>query len=790
MPKNVILKISQKGARKTVKALKSVAGGLTSIGKKAALVSGGLGILSVKLAGDFQKSLLEVTTLMTKVNDRTLPNMSYELRNVAASSGLALKSISKAKYDIVSAGFSSAADSAKVLAASAKLAVGGVTTAASAADLLTTALNAYGKTSEEVTNVSDTLFTTVRLGKTTMNELAASLGQVLPFSKAMNLSLKDVGASMAVLTASGINTAEATTALRSAIIQLNAPSKGAKDAMNEAGISVKRFEDGTVDLVETIRQFQGLDPETIKKYIPNVRAIAAVQTMANNFEKLEDNVRQFSTETANASQTAFEKMTTAFNTQFAMLRNNSQNIMITIGDAIIKVIQPKIEAANKEFEKIGKIGWENVSQTISDNIEPILDTLGKAFNIFFNMIDNRLGLLKIKFLDAINPFVDMSEKIGVMQAKLKIEMSASTGLISQLFTNMYNDIVDKAWVASKKQELAAKKPATEVKENLTPALKDIETFGERFEAGMLKAEGGIIRAKKATKDWEEDLGNLIKMLGPVFEKVKVPGMERGTNETYIDFFTGLNVAFANTGETSQVFWDNLTGGMQNGMEMFDGYVSGVSSLFENMYAHKKQLLDNDMNAEIKSSQASFERRKKEIINSNTVGGKLTEDGQKKLQELETGHNSAINNIKEEFRQKEIEAQKKLKPIKYAQAVSDTASAVIGALGNKPWTPLNFALAGVVAAAGAAEIATIAAQPFAQGGLVGGVGNIDSVPAILTPGEFVMSKQAVQNIGAQNLADMNQGGGGITLNITAPLVDESVVDHIIPAIEKAQRMNLA
>jgi hypothetical protein len=39
--------------------------------------------------------------------------------------------------------------------------------------------------------------------------------------------------------------------------------------------------------------------------------------------------------------------------------------------------------------------------------------------------------------------------------------------------------------------------------------------------------------------------------------------------------------------------------------------------------------------------------------------------------------------------------------------------------------------------------------------------------------------------------MNQGSsGGITLNISAPLVDETVIDTIIPAIEKAQRMNLA
>ena len=59
------------------------------------------------------------------------------------------------------------------------------------------------------------------------------------------------------------------------------------------------------------------------------------------------------------------------------------------------------------------------------------------------------------------------------------------------------------------------------------------------------------------------------------------------------------------------------------------------------------------------------------------------------------------------------------------------------------------------------------------------------------GEFVMSRNAVDSIGINNLEQMNRGsGGGITFNISAPLVDETIIDTIIPAIEKAQRMNLA
>jgi 3D (Asp-Asp-Asp) domain-containing protein len=82
------------------------------------------------------------------------------------------------------------------------------------------------------------------------------------------------------------------------------------------------------------------------------------------------------------------------------------------------------------------------------------------------------------------------------------------------------------------------------------------------------------------------------------------------------------------------------------------------------------------------------------------------------------------------------------------------------------------------------------QRFATGGMVQGR---DNVPIMAQAGEFIMQRSAVQNIGVQNLADMNRtgsAGGAVTVNISAPLVDDTVVESILPAIEKARRMNLA
>ncbi len=54
------------------------------------------------------------------------------------------------------------------------------------------------------------------------------------------------------------------------------------------------------------------------------------------------------------------------------------------------------------------------------------------------------------------------------------------------------------------------------------------------------------------------------------------------------------------------------------------------------------------------------------------------------------------------------------------------------------------------------------KKFNKGGIVPGSGNTDSVRAMLTPGEFVMSKGAVQQYGLVTMKSMNAAGGGTNI----------------------------
>ena len=85
-----------------------------------------------------------------------------------------------------------------------------------------------------------------------------------------------------------------------------------------------------------------------------------------------------------------------------------------------------------------------------------------------------------------------------------------------------------------------------------------------------------------------------------------------------------------------------------------------------------------------------------------------------------------------------------------------------------------------------KITLIGRKGFNKGGFVFGSGNTDSVPAMLTPGEVVISKPAVQRIGASNLLNLNREFGGTgrpSYRGGMPYAKEGMVVPDIPKVEK-------
>ena len=107
--------------------------------------------------------------------------------------------------------------------------------------------------------------------------------------------------------------------------------------------------------------------------------------------------------------------------------------------------------------------------------------------------------------------------------------------------------------------------------------------------------------------------------------------------------------------------------------------------------------------------------------------------------------------------------------------------------------LAFAFVPGVGAAG--SVAALLALEAAKAGVRSikfaetGFDGIVNSPTMFVTGESGAERVQVTPLQGPNI-NGPKGGGEITINISAPFVDDTVVESIIPAIEKAQRQNLA
>ncbi len=134
----------------------------------------------------------------------------------------------------------------------------------------------------------------------------------------------------------------------------------------------------------------------------------------------------------------------------------------------------------------------------------------------------------------------------------------------------------------------------------------------------------------------------------------------------------------------------------------------------------------------------------------------------------------------------------------AQAIMNTAIAVTKAFSDYSF-PFSLIVGGIMAAAGAIQIATIASQKFHQGGVVKAHDGlaVDEVPIIAQRGEGVLSRKGMQAIGGSGaLNDINRGGGvaGLTVNIENASFEsgqdiEDVLFEISTAIEEQRRARI-
>lgn len=330
------------GRNEAMGIIKAMAGKITAFD-----VFGGIGISAgiafaqaakgaYEFEKQFQQSMKEVATLSSGIKG-SLTDYMNQVMEITREIPVLANDAAKALYQIVSAGHDGA-NGMKVLEVSAKAAIGGVTDTATAADGITTLLNAYKLDVSEAEKISDQLFTTVKLGKTSFGELGKSIAQVAPIAAAYGVEIDQVLAAVATLTKQGTPTAQAMTQIRASIIAVS-------KVLGDGAFDNRTYQEA---LAEVARQAGGSESK-LRELVPEVEAVNAVLGLTGiNVKEAAGHLEEMQNATG-AAEAAFKEMASSAENQMKLLGNNITAALRPLGQEILKEISSAAQSMNEAF---------------------------------------------------------------------------------------------------------------------------------------------------------------------------------------------------------------------------------------------------------------------------------------------------------------------------------------------------------------------------------------------------------------------------------------------------------
>lgn len=293
----------------------------------------GLGFAAGKAFVDFDNAFVKIAALVG-IPEKELEQLRKQVLALGPDVAQTPIDLANALYFVVSSGFA-ANEAMAVVDASARAAAAGLGTTANVADLVTTAMNAYGHENLAAADATDILVAAVREGKAEPEEFAAALSKSIAQAALLGVSFDEVTASVATLTLAGVSASEAGTALNQMFSNLIKPTDKAREVLEQYGLSMQGLRDllrtgGPVAVIRLLSETFGDNEEAMGAVFGNIRALR----FANNILALsEAQVNKVFDATANSAGDADEAFKKASNSAGFKLKQQ----MVLLNEQLIQL---------------------------------------------------------------------------------------------------------------------------------------------------------------------------------------------------------------------------------------------------------------------------------------------------------------------------------------------------------------------------------------------------------------------------------------------------------------------
>lgn len=352
---NKFLQASEKFAS-AGKALENAGGKISELGdqvQKAGAVIVTASTAMATLAANYESGLAKVNTLVGASKEE-IQAYGESVLQMSNNTGMAVEDATSALYNAISAGVSYG-DSVQYINDVNKLAVGGFTDITNASNLMTQIFNIYGKTTADVTDISNKLFLVQKNGVTTVAELATNMGEAMTMGASYNVSLENILSSYASLTKQGRTAATAQTQLKSMIKELgDTGSNVGKILQEKTGKSFTTLmEEGNslYDVLKMVKDSCNGNEDAFNNLWSSTEAgLSAMSLLSNEGEFFNQTLADMAN-SAGLTDEAFN--TIADTTEYKMKKslNELKNSFTKLGQSLL----PFVDKASSGIEKLSKI---------------------------------------------------------------------------------------------------------------------------------------------------------------------------------------------------------------------------------------------------------------------------------------------------------------------------------------------------------------------------------------------------------------------------------------------------
>lgn len=548
------LKTSETGLAKFSAAAKAAGAGMESAGRTMthALTVPMLAVAaaSAKMAFDYQAALTKTINLSGGFGI-SQQQLSANIMAVSKSTGQSATTLANALYPVQSSLHNTAA-SMDVLTKAAQMSAVGMGDATTTADALVSVMNVYGLKNMSAAKAADIFTSIVQNSKFKIDDLATTLGRVLPIAANAGISFQALGGDLASLSHSGLSADQAVTGMSALITNMlqatrttgNASKElkalglngqglvqdmqlhGAVFALDEvigkikdSGKAVKytqaQWSDFATQMGMSIddvkAKFQGLDLGQLQKMFPNRKAMMSALGLTDiSDQAAQDAGKNVATNYVGGLSKVFKAWSSSDIGKINIAINDLKNGMINLGDKIL----PKLAAAVQNMAG----WWDHLSSAQKTNIEhwalmaaeigPVLLVIGKTVSI--------VGALT-RVLNA-NPLTLMAAAFAMLYINSKNFRDAVNSLASAITPLISHAWLLKAAIAALLAAMVWSKLMAGVSA-MNAAGTAAEVAGTKFAGAKVAAAGmtggigalvaGLALAAPSLMDFGKKIGNLI-----------------------------------------------------------------------------------------------------------------------------------------------------------------------------------------------------------------------------------------------------------------------------------------